>query len=365
MKIVCQRESLLNGVTIASSVATSRTTRPILSGIKLIASQDGCAALATDLEIAVRARLVEVKVEREGEIVLTAHTLVEILRSIEGPEVTISSEGRHCEIHSIDADYTLVTDDPGEFPTIAESPQEGIMVPRLFLEELYQRTWFAAAKDVGRYALNGVLVELGRGIVRFVATDGRRLALAVRPLPGATGDRLRAIVPVKGLQECLKGSEGTTNVHVAIAEGSIVFSSDCSVVTVKPVEGDFPDFEAVIPVDYTGRLTVHRMALLAAVRKTAVFSGDEMRSVRIEIKDDALEVRAEVEGRGAARTRVKTGIEGSKELSVDFNPEYVADFLKPLHAETVRFEYREGNGAGVFRLDDCDDLYVVMPITAS
>ncbi|MFG0320240.1 MAG: DNA polymerase III subunit beta [Planctomycetota bacterium JB042] len=365
MRIVCHREALLNGVSIASSVAPSRSTRPILSGVKISAKKKQSVALATDLEIAVCARLAEVIVEREGEVVLTAHTLVEILRSIEAAEVTIDCEGRKCRITSEDAEYELVTDDPTDFPEIGPAGRGGVSVPRGFLEEMFQRTAFAAARDVGRYAINGVLVEVGGGEIRFVATDGRRLAVAVRALPDATSDTRRAIVPVKALQECLRGSEGEETVRVLIEDARIVFSSESADIAAKPVEGDFPDYEAVVPQESLGRAEVARGTLYAAIKKASVMSGDEMRAIQISIHDGKIEVTAQVEGRGAAKTSIEAEIEGDDDVTVDFNPDYVADFLKPLPNQTVAFEFRDGNGAGVFRVEDSDDLYVVMPITTS
>lgn len=365
MKIVCHREALLTGVSIAASVAPSRSTRPILSGVKITAKKKATVAQATDLEIAVCARLAEVIVEREGEVVLTAQMLVEILRSIEAAEVTIDCEGRKCRITSDDAEFELVTDDPTDFPEIPEVGRGGVSVPRAFLDEMFHRTAFAAARDVGRYAINGVLVEVGGGDIRFVATDGRRLAVASRALPDAPAELRRAIVPVKALQECLRGSEGEENVRVVIEESRIVFSSEAADVSAKPVEGDFPDYEAVVPKDFSGKVEVARDVLLAAVKKASVMSGDEMRAIQIRIEPGNILVSAQVEGRGAAKTTIAAESEGSNETVVDFNPDYVVDFLKPLPSQTVAFEFRDGNGAGVFRVEDSDDLYVVMPITTS
>ena len=365
MKIVCHREALLQGVSVAANVAPSRNTKAILSGVKLSAFKDRTEALATDLEIAIRSRLQEIIVEEEGELVLTAKTLVEILRSIESDEVTIESSGRHCQVHAADARYELVTDDPDEFPEIKTDGEGGVTVPRSFLEEMFQRTSFAAARDVGRYAINGILVELSEGQIRLVATDGRRLAVATRALPEAHGDLQRVIVPTKGLLECLRGSEGCESVSLMLDERRIVLSSDRAEVSTKPVEGEFPDYAAVIPREHEGQLTVHRDALLAAVRKVSVMSGDEMRAIRIEVSEGTLSISARVEGRGQAQTQLKVETEGKSEFKVDFNPEFVADFLKALPSEPVVFRFKEAGGAGVFLHQESEDLYVVMPITTS
>ncbi|MCC7172630.1 MAG: DNA polymerase III subunit beta [Planctomycetes bacterium] len=366
MKVSCQRDALLHSVSIAASVAPPRSTKPILSGVKIVASKSGIVVLATDLDVSVRAKLSEMIVETPGEVVIPAQTLHEILRSIESDEVRIEVSGRNCEISSDDVDYKIVTDDPDEFPDLAPATNEGVVVPRNFLEEMFARTAYAAARDVGRYAINGVLVEIGEGRLRFVATDGRRLAMATRPLPDANFPVKKAIVPVKGLQECLKGTEGDTNVRVFVSDDRVVFSSESCEVTTKPVEGEFPDYQAVIPREHKGRVARERDALLGAIRKASVMAGDEMRSIRLQLDKTTLNLSARVEGRGQAKTsNVEAEVEGESSLMVDYNPDFLIDFLKPLKSETVVLEFRDANSAAVLKTGAADEVYVVMPITTN
>jgi DNA polymerase III subunit beta len=353
-------------VSIAASVAPARSTKPILAGLKIVATKAGIFVLATDLDVSVRAKLSEMIVEAPGEVVIPAQTLHEILRSIESDEVRIAVTGRNCEISSDDVEYKLVTDDPDEFPDIAPAGLEGVAVPRSFLEEMFARTAFAAARDVGRYAINGVLVEMGDGKIRFVATDGRRLAMATRPLPDANFPVKKAIVPAKGLQECLRGTEGDTTVRVFVAEDRVVFCSESCEVTTKPVEGEFPDYQAVIPREHKGKVALQRDALLGAIKKASVMAGDEMRSIRLELKQTSLTLSARVEGRGQAKTTsVEAEVEGESSLTVDYNPDFLVDFLKPLKSETVVLEFRDATSAAVLKTGSADEVYVVMPITTS
>ncbi|MBI4879044.1 MAG: DNA polymerase III subunit beta [Planctomycetes bacterium] len=365
MKIVCHRESLLNGVSLAASIAPSRSTREILCSVKLIARKSETLALGTDLDVAVCARLREVTVEQEGDVVAPAHTLVDILRSIESPSVTIGSEGRYCEITAEDAQYRLVTDDPEDFPEIPVAPEGGVTVPRPFLEELFARTSFAVARDVGRYAINGLLLDVGQGRITMVATDGRRLAVASRDLPDAPAALSRAVVPVKAFQECLRGSEGCATVRLVIDERRIHFAAERADVSAKPVEGEFPDYLAVVPKERLGTARISRDVLLAAVKKASVLSSEELRAVQIRVDKDRMSIHSHVAGRGEARTEFAVVTEGKEDLSVDFNPDFIIDFLKPLPQQEISFEYKDGGGAGLFRHGGQQDFYVVMPITIS
>ncbi len=365
MKIVCQREDLAHSVAIAAGVAPSRATRPILCGVKISATKKGTTLLATDLEVSAGVRLREAIVQKEGQTVVTAATLLEILRSIESAEVTLQADGRFCHIRAEDAEYKLVTEDPEEFPEVEAAPDAGVQVPRTFIEELFARTSYAAARDVGRYAINGILVEIGDKRVRFVTTDGRRMAICSRDLPEADHKVKGAIVPVKGLAEALRASEGAATIRLSVEENRVVLSSDLADVITKPVQGEFPDYQSVIPQEKKGTATIERDVLLAAIRKVSVLRVEEMRSVRFAIKGSTITITSQVEGRGEAKTTITAKVEGLSEYSVDFNPDFLQDHLKPLPSQPVQFEYRDENSAGLFRLAGGSDVYLVMPITTS
>ncbi len=367
MKIVCQRDDLARVVAVAAGVAPSRATRPILCGVKITATKKGTTLLATDLEVSAGVRLQEAIVQKEGQTVVTASTLLEILRSIEASEVTLHAEGRTCHIRSEDAEYKLVTEDPEEFPEVDPVPTSGVSVPRTFVEEMFARTAYAAARDVGRYAINGILVELGDKRLRFVTTDGRRMAICTRDLPDADHKIKGAIVPVKGLAEALRASEGAASIRLTVEENRVILSSDFADVITKPVQGEFPDYQGVIPQEKKGTAHVERDTLLSAIRKVSVLRAEDTASssVRFEIDGSHIQITSEVEGRGKAETKVAAKVEGLPKYKVHFNPDFLQEHLKPLPSQSVQFEYRDENSAGLFRLAGGSDLYLVMPITTS
>ncbi len=131
------------------------------------------------------------------------------------------------------------------------------------------------------------------------------------------------------------------------------------------MEGEFPDYLAVMPKEHQGTARVGRDVLLAAVRKAAVLSSEELRAVQVSVNKDRMTIQAQVAGRGEARTEFAVVTEGKDELSIDFNPDFLVDFLKPLPQQEICFEYKDGGGAGVFRHGGQQDFYVVMPITIS
>lgn len=366
MKLKCHRQALLRRVTTPASIAPSKSPRPALADLKLVASPSHAIALASDLELSVTARLDEVIVEETGEVLIPAQTLIHILRSIEADEVVIASDGRHCEIRSSDAFYRLVTQDPAEFPAIEPAVDGGgVVIQRALLEEMMSRTSFAVARDIGRYAIHGIMVEALDEDLRFVATDGRRLAISTRNRLPAAVPRVRAIVPPKAIQELLRGSEGSPTVRMHLEETRVVLSTDHLDISAKTIIGDFPDYEGVVPSDRGALVRVNSEAFQGAVRKVSILAADEMRTVQIRVAEGSLSIAAQTEGRGKANAEIEARLDSGKPFSIEFNPDFLLDFLKSLPPQDVSFEFIGENRPGILRPEIGDDTYVVMPITAS
>ena len=365
MKIQCHRESFLEYVSVAAAAAPAKATNPVLVNVRLDAEKDASWATATDTEIAVRVRLPEVVVDEPGSALAPAHTLVEILKNLESSEVEIAAETGRCTVRAEDGEFELVTEDAESFPVVPPAVAGGVVVPVSFLREAVQRTAFCVSRDVGRYAVHGLHVRFVDGELRVAGTDGRRLALARRPVPDAPKDPVEGIVPPKAMVECLRGAERDESVRVAIGEGRIALVSDSVEVSARLIEGQFPDYERILPEDRKGRATIERDALLAGLRKTAIFAGSEIRAVELNFDEGTLELSGKAEGRGSGRTSVPVEVEGETPFKAAYNPDFLADYLKVLPPGPVAFDYREPAVAAVLHPLESDDLYVVMPITTS
>lgn len=365
MKIQCHRESFLEFVSVAAAVAPPRPTTPVLANVRLDAEKEATWASATDTEIAVRVRVPEVVVDEPGAALLPGQTLVDILKNLESSEVEITSEPGHCSVRAEDGEFELVTEDVDSFPVVPPAGKGGVVVPVAFLREMVQRTAFCVSRDVGRYAVHGLHVRFVEGELRLAGTDGRRLALARRPAPDAPKDSIEGIVPPKALVECLRGAERDESVRIAIGEERISLVSDSAEVSARLIEGQFPDYERILPTDRKGRATLERDAFLAGLRKTSIFAGSEIRAVELTFDDGRLDLSAKSEGRGSSRTHVPAEIEGETPFKASYNPDFLVDFLKVLPSGPVAFDYREPSVAAVLRPLESDDLYVVMPITTT
>ncbi len=185
MKVICDREKLREGLSIANNVVPAKSTRPVLENVCLVATDDALELVGTDLEVSVRFRIEDVEVTDPGPAVIPARVTLDFVRDLSGETVTLETKDGKCSITSGADSCELVTVDPDEFPVISRFSGEGtVSMQGGSFMKLVGQTSFAAAREPGRYAMHGVLTEVDNDILRLVATDGRRLALSTTPVDG-------------------------------------------------------------------------------------------------------------------------------------------------------------------------------------
>lgn len=366
MKLQTPREPFLHHLQLAASVCPTRSPRPILQDVMITVTPGKLEILATDGEVSLRTRLADEGVKGEGTACLPAATLLSAVRSMSGEEVVIEEKKSLHEIRSGTAVFKLNGDDPDLFPSIPtfESSTQ-VKVPLSSFLDLCNRTMFAAAREMGRYAFNGVLLEVGADEITLVATDGRRLALA--RLPGSTGvsGSQSRILPLKGLVQLQKaGEDDDAELTIGMLENQVAFDLPSTEIVTQLVEGDFPDFRAVIPKadDTPLDVSMDTEEFASAIRRAAVTAGEGARSVELAFDNGSLKVSSRQEGVGEAKSEMDIEYSGDQ-VGIRFNPEFIGEYLRALPETSVRFRFKDRASAGLFTSKD-ESLYVVMPITS-
>ena len=364
MKFTCSREKLLGGLQIVGSVVSTRGMKPVYESV-LIRSRDGRLELqGTDLEVAIRFALEDEKllIEEHGALVVPAQRLTAILREVKDEEIGFTWEGDRLSVDCLGSSFRVNGFPPEEFPEIPDFPEEAaVSVPSGLFKAMVARTAFATAKEKMRYALNGVLFLLEKDKVRMVGTDGRRLAYAEGKLENPTGAEIRAIIPTKGITQMSKVlSVGDETIELALKENQLAARTSNSVVVSRLVEGTFPKFEEVIPVNCENRATLSREAFVSAIRKAALLTSRESQSVRFSLSENQLRLTARAAEVGEANVTMEIGYTGAA-TDIAFNPAYVLEGLAAMTGETVNFEFR--NAQSPTKLTEGEEfIYVVMPI---
>lgn len=371
MKAVCDRATLTSGVQVASAVVASRSPKPALGCIKMAAEKDSITLLATDLEVGIRIELNKMEVQEPGVGLVPADRFHAILRELDEDTIALSSTEQETTIEAPGSHFTILGDNPEDFPQVPDFPEEGAFtVGADDLLALAERTLFATAKENTRYALNGVLWEVEGKNLTLVATDGRRLSLAKGKCKDGPQEKATAIVPSKAMQlivRCLTdAAEAKGTARVVIGEKDVLVEVPPAdggrrVVYSRLVDGHFPKYDDVIPKDLDKKATLGTGAMLAAVRKAALLTNEESRGVMLKFSSGELVITSRTPEMGEAEIRMPAAYDG-EDLAIGFNPQYLMDAAKVIDAEELAFMFKGPSKPGVI-LEGKTFTHVVMPVS--
>ena len=364
MKIIAKREVILAPLQAVIGVVERRQTMPILANVLLAAKGGQLAVTATDLEVELVAST-QVDVQRNGEVTVPGRKLLDICRALpEGSEITIALEGERLQLRAKRSRFTLSTLPAGEFPTVDEiNAQQTLKVAEKDFKYLLDKTHFSMAQQDVRYYLNGLLLETSAKMLRTVATDGHRLAMAEIELPEGGKAGQQVIIPRKGvleLQRILGGGDqileiGIGSNHVRVQISDVRFTS-------KLIDGRFPDYGRVIPTNPPRVVSAVRDDLRHALQRAAILSNEKYRGIRFALKPNALLIQSHNPEQEEAEEELEVGYEGD-ELEIGFNVNYLMDALAAIDAQQVHIGLTDGNNSCLIRsAADTTTSFVVMPM---
>lgn len=372
MKFTIERAALLKSLSHVQNVVERRHTNPLLSNVKITAQAGGNETIllnATDNELEISENTAA-KVETAGSITAPAHKLYEIVRKLpDGAEIefSLNAEKGLLNISAGRAKFALATMAGEDFPTIAEGEMtHQFVLPAQDLQDLIERTSFAVSTEETRYYLNGIYlheaVSKEEKILRAVATDGHRLACAEAVFPEGASGMPGIIIPRKAIGELSKLlAEETGEVSVALSAYKIQFKFGTVVLTSLLIEGTYPDYERVIPLENDKILEVEAASLMAAVDRVAVVS-EKSRAVRLSVSKGLVLVSAANAEEGSAQDELEVNYDADA-VEVGFNYRYLLDVLGQIKGGLVRIAFLDSASPTVLTdLSDPSVLFVLMPM---
>jgi DNA polymerase-3 subunit beta len=225
---------------------------------------------------------------------------------------------------------------------------------------MLRMTSFAISHDETRYVLNGILFVIKPAHMRLVATDGRRLAMIDEKMQLPKALERKFIVPTKAIDELdrILGDDG--DVKIFFGDNQIFFDTGTTRLVSRLIEGEFPNYEQVIPKEAKEKVAVPRDRLLASIKRVALFTNPESMAVRVDLAKDKMVLSKSAPYLGEARVELEVDYKG-KEMSVGFNPDYLIDLLKGMDQETVYLELTDPEKPGAVRIGG-EYVYVVLPM---
>lgn len=370
MKLSIERATLLKAVSQAQSVVERRNTIPILANVLIEAEGASVSFRATDLDIEVVDRA-PAMVERAGATTVSAVMLHEIVRKLpDGALVSLTDDQRtgRLTVEAGRSTFALATLPREDFPVMASSEyQSNFSAKASDLRRLFEKTKFAISTEETRYYLNGVYMHVadspeGR-MLRCVATDGHRLARVDSPLPQGAAGMPGVIVPRKTVNELRKLlDDDAADIAISVSETKVRFATADMALTSKVIDGTFPDYSRVIPLNNTKRMEVDASDFAKAVDRVATVSSERARAVKMTLEEDRLTLTVNSPESGMAQEELVVAY-GDERLEIGFNAKYLLEIASQIDRENAVLMFNaSGDPALVREGSDTSAVYVVMPM---
>ncbi len=347
MKLRIARVELLTALQRVQGVVEKRNTMPILSNILLEAKQDGLDVLGTDLEIGMRG-LYKADVLEPGSVTLSARKLYEILKELKDGEVELTvGENNWATIQAGKSQFKIVGLPSTDYPPMPAIEREGLTpLAGAELRELIRKTLFAVGDNDARYVLNGLLVMLSAAdrklTIRLVGTDGHRLALAEQDLAEPPGKdmpkEIKAIIPKKAAQEIRNLlEEGADQPLIGFTKNLMIFRKSGLLLTSRLMEGNYPNYQQVIPKERDKKVTVDRLELEGALRRVAVLSREKTNAIKMTMAPGKVTLFSSNPDFGEATEDLAAKYTGDA-VTTGFNARYLLDVLSAMDGESVSLQ---------------------------
>ena len=367
MKVNCNLKELINGLNVVSKASVGKTTMPILEGVLIEAYQGNVKLITNDLEIGCE-HTFSCDIKSEGKTVVDIKMLNEIVRKIEDENVEIEVEDNIFTLKSINGTFKLATMNPNDFPKLPVfTVENSVVLSQKVFKDMIKKTIFSVSSDENRPIYNGALVQVEDNVLKVVTVDGFRLSLR-KHLNENNINNFKAIIPGRVLSELLKilsDNEGEM-VRIGINRNQALFEIGNSIIISRLIEGEFLNYQSIIPEKYETKVRVRTKKLLDSFERVALFAKenkekDKKSPVKMRLSIDGITLSC-VSENGDAKEVITALVEG-KELEIGFNPRYVIDALKVIEDSEICIEFTTSISPVLFKpIVSNEFTYVVLPI---
>ena len=381
MKFRCERDSLVEVLSIAGRAASTRSAASMaLGGVRIESSANQLAVVGTDLDLTVHVSAEAIGIA-DGVCVAPAKLLVDIVRSLEPGAVTIESEGEKIEIGAARSRFSLRTFPVDDFPSLPAPPKPATFLAAGSLAAALRQVVRAASSDDARPLLTGVLLAAEGTGVRLVATDSYRLAMRDIEGSDALADGAQILVPARALSELQKlpalgmtakeadagsGADGEApTIGLSVGEHDVTFTAGGVQVSTRLLDGSYPDYRQLIPAEYPNRLHVGKDSLLDALRRVRLLVRDNTTPVRLAMRPGGVDLTVVSQEVGDASETVDADFEGT-DLTIAFNPTYLIDGVEAVSGDEVLLETVDATKPATVRAaEETNFRYLLMPVRVS
>jgi DNA polymerase-3 subunit beta len=361
------QENLARGLQIVSRAVSSRNTLPVLANVLLRTEDAGLKLTATNLEIGIT-YWVPGKVETDGAVTVPARLIADLVNSLPaGERVDLELDGATLRIRSGRSQAQLRGIDAEEFPVIPSAGERPTTrISQRVLRQALAEVTFAAATDEARPILTGVLTRLEGDRMTLAAADNYRIAVKTIPTLDPV-EETSVVVPARSYQELMRvlaDTDDPVDLVLAQSKNQVLFHLEGVDLVSRLIDGQFPNYQQVLPASHATRAVVDRDELLKAVRLSALIASSSANVVKLRLEGDgagALTIAAAADV-GETEGQLETTLEGEP-VAIAFNARYLQEALQNVDAEQLALEFTGALSPGVLRpIGDDDYVHVIMPV---
>jgi len=367
MHIKAKKQDLLDALSKIQGITEKRNIIEILSHFLLVVEEGSATIFATDNETAVRVPL-NAEIFEAGKICIPAKTFREIVKELDNEDIELKLDEKRINIQSGKSKFKLAVLDASDFPVWLEPTEtKTLTLSRDVLLTAVEKTIYAAGKADARYVLNGLLFHIEKDTINFVATDGYRLAHVKFSAEAGIEERL-IILSQRAVSELKKLLSDTDtdaeSISLKIAKNHILCEIDGIKFLTRLVEGSYPDYKAVIPVNNDKTAVIDRKSFINSLKRVSILTREHFNTVILDFNANSLVISSSVPELGEAKDELGIEYQGEP-LTIAFNAEYLIDALEHAMSDKVKIAMSEPDKATYITDVESDSfLYecIVMPV---
>lgn len=369
MHIIVLKENLVKALSVVNKAVSIKPTLPILSNILIKTENNLLKLSATNLELGLIVTL-GAKIEQEGEITVPGKLLTEFINSLTAEKIELILKDNNLIVKTDKTHASFTTISSSDFPPFPEVPKNGKTFPINKIKDAILKTVFAASNDESRPVLTGIKTVISNGIMSLMATDGYRLSINKVEIDDKK-ENLEIILPATSLLEVIRIAEilKAEEVGFFIIENKnqAVFTLSGVNIFTRVIDGEFPNVEKIIPVEFKTKVTIDRDQLSQSVKTASLFARGAANIVKIKVEKDGLRLSANTPQVGEDEDFVEAKVEG-EEMEIAFNYRFLLDLLNNFSDELLIFESSGSLNPGVFkpvnskRPNTRSFLHLIMPV---
>jgi DNA polymerase-3 subunit beta len=363
MKLTIEKNRLISSLTAVAKGMSSRTTLPILASVHLEAVGGKLTLRTTDLEISI-SHSVDALVESDGATVVPGRLFSDIIKSLPEAAVSLEQTNDGLVVSCLDSVFSLKTLNPSDFPLFPEvEAHTTVILKAAQFAAMVKKVTKAVSKDESRAVLTGVFIKAEEQNIQMVATDSYRLAIVRDTIEAALDQPLQVIVRAAELDEIARLVSNEDKISIGEADNQVIFTFTDTVFITRKIEGNYPNYQAIVPTEKNITAVASTAVLLAAVKRASI-TAQSHTPIRLSLSDitQTIEISSQNQDIASAQEKIPAQIEGEP-LDIGFNHQYILDGLSAVDTEEVLFEAQTTLKPGIFKsVGEHYFFYLTMPV---